>query len=106
MGRRRRKHLDKISRQIARVREHLAEFPEHENTARKDALSETLLHVEELKSCVISLRDDQAVAYEMLPEDIQMSDQGDAMEDATKALSRAVNTLDETIEDIQAAITR
>lgn len=106
MHKKRRKHLVGIAEKIGTVKSHLEALREHPDASRKVPLSGILSHIEDLKKAIETLRDEEVLAYEILPEKEQMSDQGDAMEEAAEALTRAVHSLDEAIEGIHIALIR
>lgn len=106
MHKKRRKHLVGIADKIGKVNSHLDTLRAHPEESRKLPLSGILAHVESLRLAIETLRDEDVLAYETLTEKEQMSDRGDAMEEAAGALTRAVQSLDEAIEGIHEALVR
>ena len=74
------------------------------NKPRRQKLQLIIDKLEELKDELDGLTDEEQDAYDNLPEPIQMSDRGQAIDEGIDELRTALDAIDETIECIADAI--
>ena len=74
------------------------------NAPRRKSIQEVIDKLEELKSTIETLMDEEQEAYENLPENLQGSERGEAMSEAADNLDSAYNSMDEVLEYLTAAI--
>ena len=74
------------------------------NAPRRKSIQEVIDQLEELKSTIETLMDEEQEAYENLPENLQGSERGEAMSEAADNLDSAYNSMDEVLEYLTAAI--
>ena len=67
------------------------------NKKRRSKIEEIRDHLEDLKSQIDELQEEEQVAYENLPEGIQAADRGYEMEAAAERLSDASSSLEDVI---------
>lgn len=74
------------------------------NKARRAKLSAVINVLTELKDSVEILQDEEQTAFDNLPESMQESERGEAMQDAADNMSDAMDLLDEAIEALESAM--
>lgn len=74
------------------------------NNARRKNLTNIRARIEELKSDLELLLEEEQEAFDNMPESIQYSDRGETMEEGISALEDAVSSLEESMEYIDTAI--
>lgn len=104
LNKERRKQLAGIVEQIKKIKGQIEAFRDQEGSGDKVHLSGIVGQIEGLKTDVEALRDDEEYAYESLPEGIQMSERGDAMQEAVYTLDDAIASLETAVERINSAI--
>ena len=77
-------------------RKEIAKLIERIETIVDDAKTK----LEEVKDDIDNLRDEEECAFDSLPEGIQESERGDAMQEAIENLSNACDTVEELIDNI------
>lgn len=74
------------------------------NNNRRKSIRELMESLEALKSDLETIKDEEQDAYDNLPEGIQCSERGEAMETALENLEEAYYGLDSVLETLEAAI--
>lgn len=74
------------------------------NAPRRKSIQEVIDQLEELKSTIETIMDEEQEAYDNLPENLQGSERGEAMSEAADNLDSAYNSMDEVLEYLTAAI--
>lgn len=74
------------------------------NAPRRKSIQEVIDQLEELKSTIETIMDEEQEAYDNLPENLQGSERGEAMSEAADNLDSAYNSMDEVLEYLSAAI--
>lgn len=74
------------------------------NAQRRKSIQEVIDQLEEIKSTIETLNDEEQEAYDNLPENLQGSERGEAMSEAADNLDSAFNSMDEVLEYLTAAI--
>jgi len=64
------------------------------NKQRRKSITDILVQVEELKSQIESLLDEEQESFDNMPESLQGSERGEACETAINALQEAVDSAD------------
>lgn len=73
------------------------------NKERRNQISKIITSLETLRYEIENLREDEQEAFDNLPEGIQCSDRGEAMEAAASELDDAYNSIDEAISQLETA---
>lgn len=73
------------------------------NNIRRKAIQEIMDKLEDLKSDIESLKDEEQEAFDNLPEGIQASERGEAMESAVYNLDEAYESIESVIESLEEA---
>ena len=73
------------------------------NNIRRKAIQEIMDKLEDLKCDIESLRDEEQEAFDNLPEGIQASERGEAMESAAYNLDEAYESIESVIESLEEA---
>lgn len=73
------------------------------NKERRDRLNDALLALETAKGTIEQITQEEQDAFDNLPEGLQRSDRGEAMEEAIQALEEATNDIDNAIGNIDDA---
>lgn len=68
------------------------------NKSRRSRIDGIIQEIENLCYSIDVLRDEEEESYENLPESIQMSDRGEAMNEAIDNLESAISSLEEATE--------
>lgn len=74
------------------------------NNQRRKELKEIANQLESLKEELITIQEQEEDAFENLPESLQLSMQGELMQEKAENISDAVFSLDECIDNIAEAI--
>lgn len=74
------------------------------NKARRAKLNALINALTELKSDVELLQEEEQDAFDNLPESIQETDRGEAMQDAADSMSDAMDLIDEAVEALETAM--
>lgn len=74
------------------------------NNQRRKELKEIANQFESLKEELITIQEQEEDAFENLPESLQLSMQGELMQEKAENISDAVFSLDECIDNIMEAI--
>lgn len=74
------------------------------NAQRRKAINKLLDQIEDIQSCIEMYRDEEEECYYNLPDVIQESERGEAMQDAISQLDDAYNSLDDVISYLEEAI--
>lgn len=70
---------------------------------RKD-LEKLIDKLDEIKTDIEFMQEDEESKYDNLPEGIQDSEKGDAMQEAIEYLGYAVDSIDEAIDNLQTVV--
>lgn len=73
------------------------------NNIRRKAIQEIMDKLEDLKCDIESLKDEEQEAFDNLPEGIQASERGEAMESAVYNLDEAYESIESVIESLEEA---
>lgn len=73
------------------------------NKARREAISKLIDMIDEIRSDVAGLRDEEQDYFDNMPESLQGGDKGQAAEEAISALEDAYNSLDEVFNYLSSA---
>lgn len=73
------------------------------NKARRSMIDSVISQLNELRDIVDDLYNQEEEAYYNLPEGLQVSDRGFAMEEAYGNLANASGSIDEAIESLESA---
>ena len=73
------------------------------NKERRKAIQEVMEELETLKSKIEEIQNDEQEAYDNLPESLQYSERGEAMESAIENLESAYNEIDSIIDNLEEA---
>lgn len=68
------------------------------NNERRKRIASALEQIEEVKSEIEQLAEEERGAYENMPESLQESERGNAMEEAADNLDNAASSLEEAID--------
>lgn len=74
------------------------------NAKRRNVLKSVKEQLEKLQEIIESEIDDEQASFDNLPDGIQMSSRGEAMEDAISAMQSTVDLLYEACDEIKEAI--
>ncbi|WP_026868777.1 hypothetical protein [Inquilinus limosus] len=74
------------------------------NAKRRAALDDIKSRIEALVSELETQRDDEQEAFDNMPEGLQMSARGDALQDNISNLDNAIDNLNDAVSDIEAAV--
>lgn len=74
------------------------------NAARRKRIQDVIEKVDELKTVIEELHDEEQGAYDNLPESFQESERGEAMEAAADNLDSAMSNMEEVLDSLNAAI--
>ena len=70
------------------------------NKARRRQIAEVINSIEIIKGVIEEIRDDEEDAYDNMPESLQESDRGEAMQEAVEFLENACDSLDEALDNL------
>lgn len=70
------------------------------NNERRKRIANVISKLEEAKEELDSLRDEEQEAYDNMPESLQESDRGYAMEEAVDNLESAYNSVEEAVDTL------
>ena len=74
------------------------------NEARRKAINEAVSKLEDVKSELETLRDEEQEYYDNMPESFQGGDKGDAAQSAVSTLEDAINSIDSAVTEAQNAV--
>lgn len=74
------------------------------NAQRRKAISKLIEQIEGIQSDIEMYKDEEEECYYNLPDSIQESERGEAMQDAISQLDDAYNSLDDVISYLEEAI--
>lgn len=74
------------------------------NAKRRAAIQRIIDKIEELRSDIEALRDEEQEAFDNLPESLQYSEKGERMEEAVSQLEYSDNSFQEVIDYLTEAI--
>lgn len=74
------------------------------NATRRKRIQEAIEQLDELKTIIEELHDEEQEAYDNLPESFQESERGEAMEAAAGNLDSAMSSMEEVLDSLNAAI--
>lgn len=70
------------------------------NAQGRKEIAKHIASLDEIKSRLESMRDDEEMKYDNMPEGLQESDRGEQMQEAIDALENAVTSLEEAIDSL------
>lgn len=73
------------------------------NKARRKQLDEAISKLEDAKAIIDSVREEEQDAFDNMPENLQSTGRGEAMESAISNMEDAVNDIDSVIDYINEA---
>lgn len=71
------------------------------NNARRKEISKAISMMEESVAILTGVKEDEEMAYENLPEGIQMSERGDAMQEWIDTLTDAEDSIQDVIDNLE-----
>lgn len=71
------------------------------NAQGRKEIAKHIASLKNIKSILESMRDDEEMKYDNMPEGLQESERGDQMQEAIDALENAVASLEDTIDSLQ-----
>lgn len=71
------------------------------NNARRKEIREAISLIQEAVDILVNVREDEEMAYENLPEGIQMSERGDAMQEWIDTLTDAEDSIQDVIDNLE-----
>lgn len=71
------------------------------NAQGRKEIAKHIASLENIKSILESMRDDEEMKYDNMPEGLQESERGDQMQEDIDALENAVASLEDTIDSLQ-----
>lgn len=71
------------------------------NNARRKEISKAISMMEEAVAILADVKEEEEMAFENLPEGIQMSERGDAMQEWIDSLTEAEDGLQDVIDNLQ-----
>ena len=74
------------------------------NAPRRKSIQEVIDQLEELKSTIETIMDEEQEAYDNLPENLQGSERGEAMSEAADNLDSAFSSMEEVLDYLTSAI--
>lgn len=74
------------------------------NKARRKKVTDALAEIERQKDIIETAKSEEQECYENLPEPIQYSERGEAMQEIANSLESAVDDLDNAISNINDAL--
>ena len=74
------------------------------NKDRRNRISECIEKLEDIKSELEAIRDEECEAYENLPESLQYSERGDMMQECMDEIDDAVSNFDDIIDQLNEVI--
>lgn len=74
------------------------------NKQNRRDIEKLIEKLDEVKTDLEFMQDDEESKYDNLPEGIQDSDRGDAMQEAIEYLGYAVDSIDEAIDNLQTVV--
>ena len=74
------------------------------NATRRKRIQEAIEQLDELKTIIEELHDEEQEAYDNLPESFQESERGEAMDAVADNLDSAMSSMEEVLDSLNAAI--
>ncbi len=74
------------------------------NNKKRSVLEQAILLLEKVSDYVSQVEDDEQDALDNMPENLQLSERYEKMEDAVSNLENAINGIDEVKENIELAM--
>lgn len=74
------------------------------NAPRRKAIQEIIEKCEDLKSQIETIKDEEQEAFDNMPENLQGSERGEAMEAAADNLDSAFSSMEEVLDYLTSAI--
>lgn len=74
------------------------------NNTRRKAITKLMVQIEELRSDLECLLDEEQEAFDNMPEGLQYSERGERMEEIISYIEDAVGSLEEVNENLEEAI--
>ena len=71
------------------------------NNQRRAALTKILGEIEEMKSKLETIRDEEREVFDAMPESLQLSDRGQASDNALNEMDSAISALEDAIGAIE-----
>lgn len=73
------------------------------NKPRRKAIDKLMERLEDLRSDLELIFEEESEAFDNLPESLQESERGEAMQESIDALEEAISNLEEAIENLDTA---
>jgi polyhydroxyalkanoate synthesis regulator phasin len=73
------------------------------NNKRRESITKLIGQIDDLKSQIETLTEEEQDAYDNMPESLQGGDKGDAAQTAIDALESAVGSLEEAVGSLEEA---
>jgi polyhydroxyalkanoate synthesis regulator phasin len=73
------------------------------NNKRRESITKLIGQIDDLKSQIETLTEEEQDAYDNMPESLQGGDKGDAAQAAIDALESAVSSLEEAVGSLEEA---
>lgn len=74
------------------------------NNARRKEISKAISMLEEAVAILANVREDEEMAFENLPEGIQMSERGDTMQEWIDTLTDAEDSIQDVIDNLESQL--
>lgn len=74
------------------------------NNARRKEIREAISLIQEAVDILVNVREDEEIAYENLPEGIQMSERGEAMQEWIDTLTDAEDSIQDVIDNLESQL--
>lgn len=73
------------------------------NAARRKAIDKLYMQLEDLKAAIESLQEEEQEAFDNLPESLQDTERGEAMQEAVDNLEAAASSIEEAMDSLSEA---
>lgn len=74
------------------------------NKLRRNQIEKVIAKIEEAKSALESIRDDEQDYFDNMPENLQYSARGEAAEEAVDLMDEAIDSLDDVVDNLNEAM--
>lgn len=74
------------------------------NNERRAELKKAITHLDDARTIVEQIRDDEQDSYDNMPEGLQSSSKGERLEEITDQLSETASTIEQCVTDIEQAM--
>lgn len=74
------------------------------NKLRRSQIAKVIAKIEEAKSALESIRDDEQDYFDNMPEGLQCSARGEAAEEAVDLMDEAIDSLDDVVDNLNEAM--